>query len=187
MKRIAWLLLLTLLPQPVFAARYTLDKTPSSISFAGKHAGKDFTGSFGEWTADIEFDPDNLAASKISATIDTTSIHTGNTMYDGTLPTDDWFDTAKYPKATFEGTEISKNADGSYTAKGKLTIRDVTQEISLPFTLTPADLSEPQIMAKAHLTLDRITYNLGVRSDAGAEWVDRNIELSITVVATKQP
>jgi polyisoprenoid-binding protein YceI len=47
----------------------------------------------------------------------------------------DFFDTARFPEAVFESNRIEKTGTG-YVAHGRLTIRDITREIDLPFAVT---------------------------------------------------
>ncbi len=185
MKMYQLLLCGILFATPAFAAPYTIDYKVSSITFSGKHAGTDFNGSFGTWQANVDFDANNLAKSSINATFDTTSAKTGNLMYDGTLPSDDWFNSKTYPQATFKSTQLTKNTDGSFTAKGDLTLRDSTFPVSFIFTVDPADFSIPQLQAKASLTIDRLQYGIGMKSDAKAEWVDKDINIILHIVATR--
>ncbi len=185
MKMYQLLLCGLLFSTPAFAAPYTIDYKASSVSFSGKHAGNAFDGNFNTWQANVDFDAANLAKSSITATFDTASAKTGNLMYDGTLPSADWFDSKTYPQATFKSTQLTKNTDGSFTAKGDLTIRDTTFPVSFVFTVDPADFSIPKLLATASLVIDRLQYHIGMQSDAKAEWVDREIKLTLKIVATR--
>lgn len=170
---------------PAAAATYEVDPARSSVGFSGTNSGEAFTGRFTAWTADIVFDPADLGASHLKVVFDTASAVTGNAMYDGTLPQADWFAVKDYPTASFTSTAITANADGTYTATGKLQIRDVTNEVSFPFTLSlpahgPAE-------AKASLSLNRVAYGLGARSDPAGGWVGPYVAVTIEVVATPKP
>jgi len=176
-------LLFSLSAAPALAADYVVDYKNSKIEFSGTHAGNAFKGSFGTWTALIRFDPADLAGSSIVATFDPASAKTGNSMYDGTLPQADWFDVKNHPQATFASTAITAKEDGSgYTATGDLTLRGVTKAVSFDFTLSP--LETAPVTAKASFTIDRLDFDIGKKSDASAEWVDREIVLSLDITAT---
>jgi len=166
------------------AHEYVLDKTQSALTFNGTHAGSSFNGKFENWDAAIRFDPVHLITSKVEVTIDTASAKTGNIMYDGTLPSADWFDAKTHPNAVFVSESIVKNTDGSYTANGTLTIRGIAKPVSFSFTL--GDLSTSPVKASFTLELDRIAYSIGEKSDAKAEWVGRTITLGVTVVASRK-
>lgn len=169
------------LSSPLNATEYSIDKATSSIEFSGTHAGNAFKGTFGTWDATIKFDDKNLAQSNIKVTIDTSSAKTGDKMYDGTLPTADWFDVKNHPQATFVSDSITKNADGSYNAKGLLTIRGKAVPVAFDFNLS--DISTAPVKTNFSLTLDRLAHDIGTKSDAKAEWVSKEIPLNITISA----
>ncbi|MBY0407176.1 MAG: YceI family protein, partial [Rickettsiales bacterium] len=138
-----WLGLLVSLPFSFSAeaADYAVDKGLSSITFSGAHANKPFTGVFEKWDAAIRFDAQDLASSHIEVTIDTGSAKIGNPMFDNALPAADWLDAKNHPKAVFVSDVILRDADdGSYTVKGKLTLREKTLPVSFPFRLSGLDV-----------------------------------------------
>ena len=185
-KLISLALFLAVVTAPLYAADYKVDKAASKIAFSGTHADAPFKGEFAVWDATIKFDPNDLAGSKINVTIDTKSGKTGNPMYDGTLPTDDWFDVEKYPKAQYTSQSITKNADGSYTSKGMLTIKDKSLETNFTFALEPADLKTPPIKTSFSLMIDRFNFGMGMKSDDKAEWVNREIKVDVNLSASPQ-
>ena len=169
---------------PAFAADYTVDTKASTITFSGTHADNPFTGTFSDWNTEIAFDPANLKDSHIKATLHPASAKTGNKMYDGTMPQDDWFDVKKFPDITFASTSIKENPDKSYTATGDLTLRGITHPADLVFTIT--DLNTTPVIAKGKITIDRLTYDVGKKSDGEAEWVGKEITIDIDLKATKK-
>jgi polyisoprenoid-binding protein YceI len=176
-------LLFSLAAAPAQAADYVVDYKSSKIAFSGTHAGNAFNGTFGTWTALIRFDPADLAGSQITATFDTSTAKTGNSMYDGTLPQADWFDVKNHPQATFTSTAITGKEDGSgYTARGDLTLRGITKPVSFDFTI--GDLAQTPVTAKASFAIDRLDFDIGKKSDAPAEWVSREIVLTFDISAT---
>jgi polyisoprenoid-binding protein YceI len=168
---------------PAQAAQYRVDMTKSSLSFAGAHADKPFTGTFGVWSANIEFDPKALDKSRIDVTVDVASAKTGKSMYDGTLPTADWFDVKQYPSARFVSSAIRTKEGGGYTAEGTLELRGKSVPVHFDFTLTPADLAAAEVSSSFTLTLNRMDFDIGAKSDAKAEWVSRDITLEVKLVA----
>lgn len=167
------------------AAEYKVEPSKSSIQFAGKHAENPFKGAFENWQAKINFDAQKLEASSLDVTVDTASAKTGNAMYDGTLPSADWFDVSKTNTATFVSKNIERVPDGSYRANGTLTIRGISKPFTLPFTLDPADASGKEVSANAVVSLDRLDFDLGKQSDSAADWVTRDIDISVHIVALR--
>lgn len=178
----AWLLMTP--GSQALAASYSVDPVVSSITFSGTHADNPFSGIFERYAIDVDFDPADVAATRIRVTIDLASAKTGNKMFDGTLPGDDWFDVKNTPNALFKSTAVSKQADGSYSVTGDLTLRGITRPVTFTFILDREDA--PEINASATLNIDRLDYGIGAKSDDKAEWVSREIGLTLKLVAKKK-
>lgn len=175
--------LMLLLPSAGLAGDYDLIRDESYVQFSATHAGNEFTGHFTDWSADITFDADDLSNSQLSAEFRLESAKTGNKMYDGTLPKSDWFDIKNHPTATYAADQITKNSDGGYTANGKLTLRGITHDLPVDFTID--DLSIDPVVANGTAVIDRLAYNIGKESDPNAEWVSQDILVDIRVKASK--
>ncbi len=67
---------------------------------------------------------------------------------------------------------------------GDLTLRGITHPLSFTFTLDHDDA--PVITADATVTIDRLAYDIGKASDAKAEWVSKDIALTLKLSATRQ-
>ncbi len=100
-------------------------------SYSIKFNGKKVNGAFNGLKANIIFDEATPANSKISATIDASSANTGNETKDKHVG--QGLEADKYPTIKFESISVSKKG-AAFEAIGKLTIKDVTKEIVLPFT-----------------------------------------------------
>lgn len=98
-----------------------------------KFVSPKFEGIFKGLQTDIQFDETNLAASYIKASIDAKTVNTGNGMRN--KHAGQGLESDKYPIIKFESISITKVGNG-FEAKGKLTIKDVTKEINLPFTFS---------------------------------------------------
>lgn len=177
------LVLLFTFAQNLEAADWTVDSAKSQIGFIGTHAGSTFEGRFTNWTADIRFDPADLLSAQAVVVIKTASAETGNALYDSTLPGEDWFNTQVYGEAVFRAESFEALSDDTFRADGTLTIRDKTLPVSLDFSLKTEGTTA--VMTATH-TLDRLAYGLGATSDPAADWVSREIELTISVTALRQ-
>lgn len=99
--------------------------------YSVKFTSKKVSGVFKGLKTEIVFDEHNLAASKVVASIDATTVSTGNGMRNRHARKGLGAD--EYPVIRFESTSIVKKGSG-YEAIGKLTLKDVTKQITLPFT-----------------------------------------------------
>lgn len=114
---------------------WALDKSHSSINFEVRHFFAKVPGAFDDYTAEINFNPDNLDGSSISVTIPVASINTKNERRDGHLKSGDFFEAEKYPNITFASDRIEATGENEFTSFGTLTIKDVSKDFELPFTL----------------------------------------------------
>ena len=120
-------------------APWIVDKEASGLVFSGTQTGKAFSGTFSDFNAEITLDPDHLDAASIIVTVRTKSAVTGDRQRDSALPGKDWFDEKNHPTAIFQSDSISKAEDGTFVAKGALSLRGISKELELPFTLNIED------------------------------------------------
>ena len=171
------------------ATSWTIDKAHSAINFEVTHFFTPVNGEFNNYEATVNFDPENLEESMIDVKIMVNSIDTDNERRDGHLKTADFFNAEKWPYITFKSTDIEKTGENQFVANGTLTIKDVSKEIALPFTLLGVKdnpMKENTLVAgiTASTTVDRTDYTVGTgdwASDAviGDEvTVDLNLELN---------
>ncbi len=156
----------------------------SSIRFSGDHAGAPIAGRFTQWSADIRFHPDALDRSRVRVTIQTGSADADNPLHENTLREPEWFGGAQYPTAVFEAGSFRARGGDRYEAMGTLTIRDRNLPVTLPFTLR---ITGDSAAMTAQLTIDRIAAGMGLVSDPNAEWVSRDIPVTIAIEANAAP
>lgn len=134
----------------------------SSIKFKIKNLGISVSGSFTGLKGKIQFDPANLGASSVEATVDASSVNTGIDLRDDHLRKEEYFNVKNYPQIRFVSTKITKsNKAGIYLVVGNLTIRNVTKENSFPFT---ASLQNGGYLFKGEFKINRRDFNVGGNS-----------------------
>ena len=152
----------------------------SKLGFTGKMSGEAFSGAFRRWTAQIAFDPKNLAASKVAVTLDVASAATGDADRDQALPTDDWFAAGKFPRATFVSRSFKDLGGGHYQAIGDLTIRGISHPVTLPFTLA---IAGDTARMNGQLALNRAAFGVGQGKWATGDMVDTQVAVTIALTA----
>lgn len=168
-------------PAPA-APTWTVDKAASRLGFKASMSGTAFEGRFSRWDARIAFDPANLKASRVVASIDLASASTGDGARDEALPSSDWFDVKRYPRATFTSRAITSAGAGRYVATGDLTLRGVTRPVTLPFTLAiTGDIAKMSGTA----TVDRTTFGVGQGQFRGVEAVPAAVTVTVAVTAKR--
>jgi polyisoprenoid-binding protein YceI len=183
MKRPALALALaSLAASPAAAATWVVQPAQSTLGFSAEQTGTPFTGTFTQWTADITYDPAHPAAAHVKITIATASAKTGDTQRDTALPDPDWFNTAAFPQATFESTGFTPEGGTAFQTTGTLTIRGISQPLTLPFTLT---LTGTQAVAKGQITLQRTNFGIGQGDWSTGDYVSLTTGVNFTLTASE--
>jgi polyisoprenoid-binding protein YceI len=111
---------------------YKLDPMHTSPSFEADHFGgiSIWRGKFTKSSGSVTID---RAAKKgtLEATIDMTSVDIGNDKLNDELKSPEFFDTAKFPTATYKGTSIKFKGDVPVEVEGELTFHGVTKPVAL--------------------------------------------------------
>ena len=167
---------------PAFAANWTVDKAHSKLSFQSAYGPTKFTGAFSAWTAQITFDPKALATSKATVSIDLTSAMTGDDDRDQSLPSADWFNTAKFRKATFTTTAIKAVGPDKYQAAGVISMKGASRPATLNFTLTI--VGNKAVMA-GQAVIDRTQWAVGQGQFQGETPVPHAVTIGVNLTANK--
>jgi polyisoprenoid-binding protein YceI len=117
----------------VFASSAILQLDPyhSAVEFSISHLG--FSHPTGKWmvSGTLNLDEANFTNSSVNITIPVKEVVTGIPKLDEHLQTADFFDSAKYPTATFVSQKVSPLKDGKFTLTGLLTLHGVTKPVTL--------------------------------------------------------
>jgi polyisoprenoid-binding protein YceI len=163
------------------ATHYTLDQAKSTLEFQFVQAGAQNKGKFSRFPVTLDLSPDNLAASKLDVTVETSSLDTGDKERDDTLKGSDLLSVAKFPQARFTSTQITKTANG-YDAVGKLTLRGVSRDIHVPFTFKTADeQGKPAGYLLGKTTIKRLDFGVGQGDWKSTEWVGNDVSVSYSL------
>jgi polyisoprenoid-binding protein YceI len=161
---------------------WELDRAASSIAFRATQNGKDFEGSFGRWNAGIIMNPQAPEEEgEIEAVIDLSSADAGSSDRNEALPDEGWFNTALHSRAVFRSSSITATGDGTYNADGTLTIKGVTREVAMPFTLNIDDTGKA--IADGSVILDRSDFGIGSGEFADDKWVGYEVEVLLHMEA----
>ena len=117
------------------AGTWTIDPVHSEVGFAVRHMMvSKVRGKFKVFSGDIVTGESPLESS-VTATIDLSSIDTGNEDRDNHLRSADFFEAEKYPYITYKLNRVEPVDAETYKLHGDLTIKDVTKPIVLTATL----------------------------------------------------
>ena len=162
------------------ATAWTVEQGASRLVFRSTASGAPFEGVFRRWEADIRFDPKDLAGSRAVVTIDMASAVTGDEMRDEAIPDPEWFDVARFARATFTAERFRPLGGDRYEAAGELEIRGVRRPAILPFTVV---IAGDQARMQGELVLDRTTFGVGQGQWRSKEIVPFEVTVAVTVTA----
>ncbi len=116
------------------AGTWAIDPVHSEVGFSVRHMMvSKVRGKFSAFEGTITT-PDNPLESSVEATIDLSSITTGNEQRDAHLRSSDFFDVESHPQMTYRSTGV-RAENGDYLLDGQLTILGVTRPITLAIEL----------------------------------------------------
>ena len=188
-----WLLLAVLLfARPATAAPddvWAIDPRTSTLAFTASQVGAFVNGRFPAWTGEIILDPAALSAARIDIRIQTQSATTSSRDIDSLLKGANFLDVQRFPEARFIANSVVRAGGDRYEARGKLTIRDVTRDAVLPFTLTLTDdPSRPGTLraaARGRLLIKRLDYGVGQGEWSATGQVADDVTIDVSVLASR--
>lgn len=158
--------LLALMALPSVAQQKLLP-AQSDIGFTFKQMGVPVDGRFKKFDAQIHFDAAKLATSAVTFNVDIASATLGTPEIDAELPKAPWFNTAKFPQATFVSSAFKSVGAGKYEVSGKLSVKGQSQNVVVPLTMTQAGANT---MAVGVLPIKRLAFKIGEN-----EWADTSM------------
>jgi polyisoprenoid-binding protein YceI len=139
----------------------------SEIAFTSKQMGVPVDGRFRKFEAQITFDPKKPEAAKIGFGIDLASVTFGAADTEAEVAKPDWFDTKKFPQATFQSTAVKATGPGRFEVAGTLTIKGASQALAVPVTLTQTSAATT---ATGSFAIKRLDFRIG-----DGDWKDTSL------------
>ena len=167
---------------------YQIDSQHTGVHFKVRHMMiSNVKGEFSRLTGSVQFDPSNLAASQVEASIDSASVNTREPQRDSHLKSHDFLDVGRYPKITFASTKIVSTGVDSYSITGDLTIRDVTRQVILQVDSVTPEIKDPnglyRLGASASTRIERKDFGLTWNAvlESGGFVVGDEVDITIDV------
>jgi polyisoprenoid-binding protein YceI len=150
----------------------------SEIRFVSRQMGANVEGRFRKWKANVDFRPKDLAQSKAEFTIDLASIDLASEESETELRRPRWFDTAKFPVATFQSTAMKDLGGDKYEIAGKLTLKGTARDETIPIELK-RDAAGNSV-ATGEFTIKRLEFKIG-----DGQWSDPSVVADEVVVRVR--
>lgn len=140
-----------------------IDPARSTFEAIGSKVTGSHTIHWGEWSGYVDLE-EPLESSSARIDIQMGTIEADVERLTRHLRTDDFFDAERFPTARFETVAFAPAPEGSgeatHLVTGRLTIRETTQAITFPITMT---VSESEVRARAQFAIDRHRWGISYR------------------------
>jgi polyisoprenoid-binding protein YceI len=161
----------------------------SEIRFVVKQMGVPVEGVFKKFDANLKFNTKEPATGKINMSIDLTSVDMGEANTNKELTKPGWFDSTKFPKATFETASIKSAGKGKageslFDLTGKLSIKGKTKDIPIKVTLVAQG---KQTLATGSFVIKRLDFNIGEGDWNDTSLVANDIEVKFKLNVSGLP
>jgi len=116
---------------PAATTTWKLDPAHSSAEFKVKHMMiSNVKGSFTGLSGTLTEHTTDSTLSSVDASIDISTVNTGDAQRDGHLKSADFFDIEKFPIMAFKSTAVKPSGDGGYKVSGDLTLHGIPKQIT---------------------------------------------------------
>ena len=165
---------------------YILDSNHTLPRFSYSHFGFSTQLSrFDKTSGKVVIDREAKTGS-VNVTINTTSVDTGYPLFNEHIQGEDFFDTAKYPTATFTSGKVNFDGEKIASVDGTLTLKGISKPVTLTVTsfqcMEHPMLKKDACGANATTVVKRTDFNMGKY----APNVGDEVTLSIAVEAVKE-
>ena len=170
---------------------WTIDPTHSHVEFAVRHLMiTTVKGRFADVQGTVRIDEADLSKSQADITIGVASIDTREPQRDAHLRSADFFEAETFPTITFRSSRLIRKSDDSFTLVGHLTIRGVTEEVSLDVTAEgrgkdPWGGERAGFSARTQIKRSRFGLTWNQLLEAGGVAVGDDIKISIDLELLK--
>src|SRR5437762_7834946 len=171
--------------KPAGGEKLTITPDNSKVEFVAAKVTRSHNGSFKQFGGTIDLLNSDPLQSVVSISIDTASVVTDEDDLTHHLKMPDFFDVAKFPKATFVSTKIEPGtANGAtHTVTGNFDLHGIKKSISFPATIqiTPTDVS-----VKAEFAINRKDFNLNYPGKAD-DLIRDGVVIKLTLNVPRKP
>jgi polyisoprenoid-binding protein YceI len=145
--------------KPAAAERLVISPENSKVEFVAAKVTRSHNGSFKQFAGAIDLVANSLQDSRVTIDIEAASVVTDEDDLTKHLKTPDFFDVAKYPKATFTSTKIEPGsaAGATHNVTGNFELHGIKKSITFPATIQVASDS---VSVNAEFAISRTDFGL---------------------------
>ncbi len=179
-------------PAPLGPNAWVVDTAHTAAGFSVRHMlVSTVRGTLGPVKGTIDYDGKSLDSLKADISIDVTGVSTANEGRDKDLRSNNFFDVAQFPTATFKSRRAVADGPGKFKLTGDLTMHGVTKEVTLTVEGPSPVLKQPngaqRIGALATTTINRKDFGMQWnRMVEAAPVVSDEVQVTIDIEANKR-
>ena len=146
-------------PKPAGAETLTFNESNGAVGFTGSKVTGKHDGGWKKFTGTVDLVDGKPETSKVTLDIDMDSTFVDDQKLQGHLKSPDFFDVAKFPKATFTSTQIVAGGDkgATHTITGNLDLHGVKKAITFPATV---EITPGSVKAKSEFAINRKDFGI---------------------------
>ena len=172
-----------LLAGSLHAACWTTSEPVAAVTFVASQAGAPIRGTFSRYRGTLCL-PTAGDAGSAMVEIDTASIDMGLPEFNAEMRGPLFFESERWPTATYAAETIEALGDDAYRFTGTLSIRDISRPLSTELTLTS---SGPTLEVSGAITLNRLDFDLGTGEWADTRWVGNEVTVQLDTSLEPRP
>ncbi|HNC96510.1 MAG TPA: YceI family protein [Myxococcota bacterium] len=133
-----------------------------TVGFTGAKITKSHEGRFNSWKGEAQFDGNTLVGLRF--TVQTSSVQTDSPKLDTHLASEDFFNSAAFPEATFVSSSVTAGAaadaglpGATHTVEGELTLHNVKKQLRFPVVI---EQTPTGIKARTEFSINRKDFGI---------------------------
>ena len=174
------------------AGTWVIDPVHSEVSFVVRHMMvSKVRGRFDKFEGTFVTGEDPLSSS-VTASVDLSSINTGQEQRDAHIRSADFFEVEKYPKMTFVSTAV-KTAEEGFVLEGDLTLKGITKPVAFNLEVNgigPDAYGGTRIGFSAETQIGRsdfgVSFNGPIPGVPGGAVVSENVTINLEIEGVLQ-
>jgi polyisoprenoid-binding protein YceI len=170
---------------PANAEKLVISPENSKVEFVAAKVTRNHNGSFKQFTGGIDLVKNSVEGSQVTIDIETGSVVTDEDGLTKHLQTPDFFDVAKYPKATFTSTKIETASAGGAThnVTGNFELHGVKKSIAFPATIQVAPDS---VSVNAEFAINRKDFGI-IYAGKADDLIRDGVVIKLTLKVPRKP
>jgi polyisoprenoid-binding protein YceI len=173
---------------PSSTITWKIDPAHSSADFKVKHMMiSHIKGSFSSLSGTLIENTIDPTRSQVEASVDVSTISTGDAQRDAHLKSADFFHHEQHPVMTFKSTKVEKKGEGEYAVTGNMTLHGITKPVTFAVEGPSAPGKDPygntRIGLSATTKINRKDFGLNWNAalETGGILVGEDVQIALEV------